>query len=48
MLVRVVRSDTAQSHAIVFGWLKSPWRHESESKLHTTLTFVIGLIVTTI
>ena len=48
MLVRVVKSGTAQSHAMVFGWLKALWRHESESKPHTTLTFVIGLNVTTI
>ena len=46
MLVRVVRTDTAQSNAMVFGRLKSLWYHESEWKPHTTLTFVIGLIVT--
>ena len=46
MLVRVVRSDTAQSNAMVFGQLKSLWYHESEWKPYTTLTFVIGLIVT--
>ena len=46
MLVGVVRSDTAQSHAMVSGWLKSLWRHESESKPYTMLTFVIGLVVT--
>jgi hypothetical protein len=45
MLVGAARSDTAQSHAMVFGWLKSLWRHESESMPHTTPTFVIGLIV---
>jgi len=48
MLVGVVRNDTAQWHAMVFGWLKSLWRQEFESKPHTTLTFVIGLIVTPI
>jgi hypothetical protein len=48
MLVGVVGSDTAQSYAMVFGWLKSLWRHESESKPHTTLTFVIRFIVTPI
>ena len=46
MLVGVVRGDTAQSHVMVFGRLKSLWRRESESKSHTTLPFVIGLIVT--
>ena len=46
MLVGVVRSDTAQSHVMVFGRLKSLWRRESESKSHTTLPFVIGLVVT--
>ena len=46
MLVGVVRSDTAQSHAIVFEWLKSLWRRESESKPHTMLPFIIGLVVT--
>ena len=45
-VVRPIRSDTAQSHAMVFGWLKSLWRRESESKPHTTLPFVIGLVVT--
>ncbi|KIK04154.1 hypothetical protein K443DRAFT_676118 [Laccaria amethystina LaAM-08-1] len=48
MLVGDVRSDTAQSHAMVYGCLKLVWRRESESKPHTTLTFVIGLIMTPI
>ena len=46
VLVGVVRSDTGQSHAIVFGRLKSLWCRQSESKPHTTLPFVIGLVAT--
>ena len=46
MIVGNVRSDIAQSHAMVFGWLKLLWRQELEPLPHTTLTFVGGLIVT--
>ena len=48
MLVGDVTSDSAQSHAMVFEWRSrcSVRNSKLESMPHTTLTFVIGLIVT--